>query len=235
MSNDNRLAVLGAEGLAPRPGETPDRYLMRVHEGEARVMRLLGCDQPEPSADFDERFFDRFAGQRLIERAQQTEADAPEVALPPAVERLLDLDAPVPGEGFDRAFRFRLRGAMAEDGETRMRAGDALLVPALPVRNSPMFERLKQGNVFTRRKMAVVMFATAASLLVTFWFARKVEALDPPEDDVPMVATLDLLEHYDELEAFEALRDEETFEAVAMLDRMDQLDDAPARPEVKTQ
>jgi hypothetical protein len=53
------------------------------------------------------------------------------------------------------------------------------------------------------------------ALAVTFWFARRVEDLNPPDDDLEMVAHLDLLERYEALEVFEALRDEAVFEVVA--------------------
>jgi hypothetical protein len=242
-TRDNRLAVRVQDGSKPQPGEAPDAYLLRTHEGEARALRLFELDRPEPSVDFDERFFDRLAGQRLIERAQALESS--ELApVDPRLEALLDLDAPQPGEGFDRAFRQRWRRVMSEDGELRIPAADPLRAPGLPNHDSPMFERMRQRPPFSRRNLAVVLFATAASLVVTFYFAMRVEALDPPEGDLPMVAHMDLLEHYDELEAFEALRDEETFDVVASLDTLaldddladdpDKGPDAPA-PEVKTQ
>jgi hypothetical protein len=243
-TRDNRLAVRVNDGSEPRTGETPDAYLLRTHEGEARALRLLTLDRPEPSADFDERFFDRLSGQKLIDRAQAIEG-AEVAPADPRLEALLSLDAPQPGEAFDRTFRQRWRGAMSEDGELRMPSSDPLRAPGLPHHESPMFERLRQRPPVSRRTVALLLLATAASLAVTFYFAMRVEALEPPEADLPMVAHMDLLEHYDELEAFEALRDEDTFDVVASLDSLalegdlDDLDDAAGpdapRPEVKTQ
>lgn len=73
-----------------------------------------------------------------------------------------------------------------------------------------------------RRRVAVVALAALAAALV-LWLRRPVEPVVPP-DDAPMIAHLELLEHYGELEVLEALEDPETFELVA---KLDELEEAP--------
>ena len=225
MNIDDRLSIHVLEGDEPRSGESPTQYMARVHEGDACVLRLLALDRPEPSADFDESFLDRLTALRIIQHAEMLEADEPEV-LDSRLDALLSSDRPLPSTGFDRTYRNRLRREMAADSGLRMPAADLLRVPSLPKHDSPMFQRLRQGSPFTRRKFAVVAVMAAASLIVTFWFAQQEQALQPPDEELAMVAHLDLLENYEEVEVFEALRDEDVFDVVASLDSLAVDDDA---------
>ncbi|MCK6572949.1 hypothetical protein L6V77_17855 [Myxococcota bacterium] len=210
------------ESGEPRRDETPDAFLRRQHEGEERALTLLALDRPEPGPDFDARFSDRLAALKIIERAEHIEAAAP--AMEPEVagrlDRLLAVDCPEPSPMFDAHLRHRLRQAQTEDAGLRTVAGDVLRLPALPQRHWPSLDRAVAAGPRWRRNFKVTAALAAAALAVTFWFAGKVEDLTPPDEELDMVAHLDLLEQYDELEAFEALRDEDVFETVAALDTL---------------
>jgi hypothetical protein len=210
------------ESGEPRRDETPDDFLRRQHEGEDRALALLALDRPVPSAGFDERFADRLTALRIIERAEALEAAEPGPAAAEIgrLDRLLALDDPEPSATFDASLRHRLRQAQTEDAGLRTVAADVLRLPALPQRSWPNLDRALSAAPRWRRNAFVTTVLAAAALVATFWFARKVEDLNPPDEELDMVAHLDLLEQYDELEAFEALRDEDVFEAVAALDTL---------------
>jgi len=77
---------------------------------------------------------------------------------------------------------------------------------------------------FRRRWPLMVTAFAAAAALVLFALRRPTEpeALDaPPAGEWAMLGHLELLEVYAEMQVFDGLEDEETFELVAMLDTLD--------------
>ena len=121
---------------------------------------------------------------------------------------------------FDAHLRHRLRQAQIEDAGLRTVSADVLRLPALPQRHWPSLDRALAAGPRWRRNFKITVALAAAALAFTFWTAGKVEDLTPPDEELDMVAHLDLLEQYDELEAFEALRNEDVFETVAALDTL---------------
>lgn len=241
-----KLAIQIHDGASPRKDETPDAFLRRVHEGDARVEALLALDEPEPGPDFDRRFFDRLAALRIIERteAQEVEelASAPEAG-GPALDTLLAADAPEPSGAFDFHFRARLRGEVFTDVSLRRGPDSPLRVPGLPPAEYAPDQRLRSAGPRRPVRVSVLIAAAAAFVAGFLWFTEPdapVEAGDPPDEELGMVAHLELLENFDEVAALEALEDDDTFELVASLDRLEastdgEDDDDPIPGEVKTQ
>jgi hypothetical protein len=173
-------------------------------ELERRLMVLLGADQPAPGPDFDAVLLDRLEAQRLVDRATRDEAMAPDV-LEPRLDALLDLDAPEPSATFDESFSFRLRRLRAEDNESRVPPADLLRVPALPNRDHGFSTLPALGRPpFTNRHAFLFALGAAAALFVLF-LLKDDTVVDPPDDQLQMVAHLDLLESLDEVEHFDAL------------------------------
>jgi hypothetical protein len=205
------------ESGEPRREETPDVFLRRVHEGENRALRLLALDRPDLALGFDARFSARLDTLRLSEReALESAVDVAWTAGQAArLDALLALDRTSPSAKFDAHLRHRLRQVQTEDAGLRTVAADVLRLPALPQRHWPNLDRAVAAVPRWRRNFKITAALAAVALAVTFWFARRVEDLNPPDDDLEMVAHLDLLERYEALEVFEALRDEAVFEVVA--------------------
>ena len=199
----------------PNRDETPDQSLRRIHEGEERALRLLDQYSPEPSPEFDERFLDRLAAIQIIERAERTESVEPEFE--PSLRALLDADQPEPSADFDLRFRFHLRQVEGEDFALRVPSVD-FRVPALPKHASPIIDAALASKPFTPGRFWRIGGLAAAALLVTAIFSFRAAVLDPPDEDVAMVAQLELLENYGPVEAYEGLQDDDAFEVVAALD-----------------
>ena len=228
-----KLELKVYDGGEPRRNETPDHFITRIHEGEERAMRLLALDAPEPSPDFDERFRDRLTALRIIERAERVdvdeveqveEADGPSRSAAAKLDALLAVDQPEPSAGFDAGMRFRLRREMAADTDQRMTSADVLRIPALPHHEMPILDAARKSKPFSRAGFIRVAILAAASLAATVWFTLKEQELDPPDEELAMVAHLDLLENYEEVETYDALEDEDTFEVVAALDTLEKLE-----------
>jgi hypothetical protein len=233
--NDDLLNRTTADLRRPPPEEL-----------ERRLMVLLGADQPVPGPGFDERLLDRLEAQRLVERVTREEAAAPDV-LEPRLDALLDLDAPQPSATFDESFSFRFRRLRAEDNESRVPPVDLLRVPALPNRDHGFSTLPRLGRPpFTNRHAFLVGLGAVAALFVLY-LLKDDTVVDPPDDQLQMVAHLDLLESLDEVEhldvlstsssraadpnvlvvarldpvVLEAADDEELFDLVAHLDELE--------------
>jgi len=164
---------------------------MDVHE--EKLDALLDADRPEPSDDFDRRFWARM----------RDEAEA--------LDGLLDADRPEPTDGFDERFDARLAAE---------RRADRLAGSGRPGRSA---RRDRPGPRRARRSRwgaaAAALVAVAAGVLLVVLPLDR--ATEPPDDDLLFVAHLDLLEVYDEVEVFDALVDPETFEMIAALDTLE--------------
>jgi hypothetical protein len=173
-------------------------------ELERRLMALLGADQPVPGPDFDMRLLDRLEAQRLVERMTREEAMAANV-VEPRLDALLNLDAPQPSATFDEAFTFRFRRLRAEDNESRVPPVDLLRVPALPNRDHDFSTLPALGRPpFTNRQAFLVGLGAVAALFVLY-LLKDNAVVDPPDDQLQMVAHLDLLESLDDVEHLDAL------------------------------
>lgn len=159
---------------------------------DALLDALLDADRPEPSPDFDDRFRARLAAERAAS------ADPPPDPREAALDRLLDADRPEPSPGFDDRFRARLA--------RERRAG-----------------RLR-GRGRVRPWLGALGLAAAAAVAAFVVWPRAVTPDREPFGagaDPELLAHLDMLEVYGEIEALEALEDEETFELIARLDRLE--------------
>ena len=149
------------------------------------------------------------------------------------LERLLDLDAPTPSEGFDAELSQALANArLAEDealdallglDQPRPSAGfDGRVQAALArARAEEDQEAPKTAKVlpFVRRRASLwvglaAAAAVAAFVLPTLW--RRAEPV--PDQDVAMMAHLELLEAYDELAVLDGIEDADTFDLLLELD-----------------
>lgn len=175
----------------------------------ARLDALLSLDAPTPSAEFDARFAERLAGQRLIERVHVDEAAAAIEA--PGLDALLTRDQPTPSADFDARFRFYLRRVMVEDGGLRTVAPEALRVPALPPRGHHFTTLPAPGtSPFTMRRVYGLGALAAAGVFGLWLMGAPSDTpvtgdATPPPEALPLVAHLDLLESLDAVEHIEAL------------------------------
>ncbi|MCB9540906.1 MAG: hypothetical protein H6703_00475 [Myxococcales bacterium] len=169
--------------------------------------RLLDADAPEPGEGFDARFFGRLAAEGAAD-----------------LDSALDGDAPGPGAGFDARFFERLAAEGAADLDAALDA-DAPGPGAgfdERVRAAIAAEEAKGARVlrFPRRwAVGAVLAAAAAALL---WvFARAGGAPEVPASELGLLAEMELLEVYDEMQVLDGIEDDETFELVAMLHTLD--------------
>lgn len=184
---------------------------------EAALDRLLAVDRVEPSAGFDAVFAARLAGE-----AGDVEG---------RLDALLDADGAAPSAGFDAGFAARLAGE-AGDGEGRLDAlldadgvapsagFDARVLAA--VADEPASGRLL---LFPRRwAVGAIGVALAAAAALALWVvaSRDGASGEVPAGELAMMHHLDLLEVYDELRVLDGIEDDETFELVAMLHRLDE-------------
>lgn len=193
-----RLAAEGKAGLddlldadRPEPGAGFDaRLLARLEaEGGADLDALLDADQPAPGTDFDARFFERFAATHG-----------------PGLDDLLDADRPSPGDDFDASFLARLAAehqqATEPEGAPEPSDGARVL-------------RFRRRWAAIGTAVGTLMAAAAALAL---WLLPTQTGLDDlSSDELGLLANLELLEVYDELQMLDALEDEATFEMVAQL------------------
>ena len=203
---------------------------------------LLETDAPGPSAGFDDRFWARFDPARHAETLDDLlDVDAPrprdafdaqfasrwetERCQPPApdLDALLDLDHPAPRAGFDARFQARLTQA------SRTPAADSTPVAASPTRSAEVIpmarpQAVRTGHSRHRRwpRWLAALPALAAAAVLALFVGQDFRGDEPDAADLAMMAELELLEVYGEMQLFDALEDEETFEVVAMLHVLDE-------------
>ncbi|MEZ4432723.1 MAG: hypothetical protein R3F65_09940 [bacterium] len=139
------------------------------------------------------------------------------------LDRLLDADAPEPGAGFDARFFVRLAAVGAADLDAALDADAPGPGPGFDerVRAAIAAEQTQGARVlrFPRRWVVGAVLAAAAALL---WvFARAGGAPEVPASELGLLAEMELLEVYDEMQVLDGIEDDETFELVAMLHTLD--------------
>jgi hypothetical protein len=159
---------------------------------EDRLDALLALDRPVPTAEFDARV-------RAAIAADEAALDA-----------LLAADAPVPSPGFDA----RVRAALGDGLDGVLAADRPAPSPGFDARVRAGLRAERRG----RRGWWIAGALAAAAAVALFFVAPRGEAELDPEADPALLAHLDLLEVYGEVEALDALEDEETFDLVASLD-----------------
>ena len=197
----------------------------------ARLDEVLRSDAPEPSAVFDAELDLRLEALRATEREEQ--AHCGEVAGSSgddALDGLLSLDQPTPGPDFDVQLQFKLRRELALDSEMRLPPVDVLRVPRLPQHNGPLFERASRPHPFTRARKLKLAGAAVVALALSAVLGDRLESSLPPDEDLALVAHLDLVEAFEEVSVFDALQDEETFEVVSDVAGLFMAQSAAAQP-----
>ncbi len=210
---------------------------------DERLEALLDLDQPEPSDDFDERFWGRWSAGEREEEAEDLVEVEPGPSLGDArtveqLDHLLDQDQPEPSGGFDERFWHRWSQADVEgevedlvdaDRPEPSPGFDARAAERLSaVTGSGRPERLRQPpRPQPRRRRRRWWGAAAATLAAGALAAAMLLSVgaDAPLPEAPqqlaMLANLELLEDYGPIEVLDALEDPETFELVAMLDELE--------------
>lgn len=207
MKTDDRLdRLLDADRPEPSPGFDARFFARLSAEGPPRLDDLLDADRPAPSAAFDGRFEARLAA----------DGDA-------RLDDLLDADAPRPSADFDARFMARLE---AEASAEPSAAGTGAAGADAPSESSGarVLQFRRRWAVMGTAVGALVAMAAALAL----WLLPADSGFDAlSTDDLGLLANLELLEVYDELQVLDAIEDESTFEAIALLHTLDEGEGAP--------
>lgn len=178
---------------------------------------LLDADAPTPSSGFDRRVRTAIAASGGPTLDDLLDADRPEpsagfdarvraaldAADRPTVDDLLDADRPEPGSGFDDRVLAAIR--QADD-----RPVDAQLEP-------PTHRGARVLSFPARWPLIGAALAAAAALAL--WLVPG--DAGPTDADLAFADTLDLLEVYEEMQVFDGIADDETFDLVAALHTID--------------
>jgi len=132
---------------------------------------------------------------------------------------LLSRDAPEPSSSFDSSFQaaLELERLLEQDQPEPSSSFDSSFQARLEVEQKLL--RPRWGWSRERRWASIVASLTALAAAAALFLLPGQER--PPEEDLPMLAHLELLEVYGEMELLDALEDPATFEAVAILDRLE--------------
>ncbi len=150
------------------------------------------------------------------------------------LDGLLDSDAPEPSEGFDQQFWHRFEQAdpeaqveaLVESDRPRPSAGfDRRVHDQLGAeRRRPPRRMRRRGRWAAAGVATLAAVALAAAMLLSVTPGQS--PTETPPTHLEFMANLEFVEALPQLEVFDAIQDEETFEMVAMLHELEGLEEA---------